>query len=1030
MALQAASRRLASGMRFAPLCVASQRLIQGLAPKDQQPKAVPLSKLKDSFLDGTSSTYLEELEERYRADPSSVDKTWASFFRSLESGVKPEAVAEAFHAFEQGSQIQPLTAAAVSNQSIQESMRLLLLVRAYQVNGHYMAKLDPLGLEKRPMPPELDPALYGFTDKDLDREFFLGTWRMSGFLSEERPIRTLREILNRLQDTYCSAVGYEYMHITDRDRCNWLRERIETPEHEDWPKQRKLHTLDRLGWSEMFESFLANKYAAAKRFGLEGAESLIPGMKALIDRSADSGVQEICIGMPHRGRLNVLANVVRKPMKQIFSEFTGHMPTPLGDSYFGTGDVKYHLGTSYDRPTVSGKRVHLSLLANPSHLEAVDPVVLGKVRAKQYYSDDPTGTKNLGILLHGDGSFAGQGVVYETLDMSGLPEYSVGGTVHIVVNNQVAFTTDPKKGRSSPYCTDVAKALNAPIFHVNGDDAEAVVRVHELAADWRAKWKSDVVIDLVCYRRYGHNEIDEPSFTQPLMYQVIKRKPNVFEIYKQKLLDEGAVTEDEVKQLSDRVLSILQTEFEQAKDYKPEARDWLSSYWKGFMSPHQQARIRNTGVPMDFLKEVGMAITTLPPELTPHRQVKKVYDARRQVVESGEGVDWGFAEALAFGTLLSEGNHVRLSGQDVERGTFSHRHAVVHDQKTGEKYTPLQHVFSGQKPGQFTVSNSNLSEFGVLGFELGYSLENPNSLVLWEAQFGDFANGAQVIFDQFISSGEAKWLRQNGLVCLLPHGYDGQGPEHSSARLERFLQMTEEDPYSMPEIDEKKWFAGGHLGSQTQRINWQIVNCTTPANYFHVLRRQIHRQFRKPLIVMSPKNLLRLPAAKSALWEFDDIPDDKGIQGVRFKRLIMDNSATDRSPNPPKEEGFKRLVMCSGKVYYELAAERAKEGKEAEVALVRIEQLAPFPYDLVTRELRRYPNAEVMWCQEEPMNMGAYTHVCPRLETCMRAEGREVPEHIPYGGRRPSAATATGFGDVHAQEQARLIKEALDVQRS
>lgn len=946
-------------------------------------------------------------------------------------GVSAEAVAEAYDAWERGEVASPLAAAAVSNQTIQESQRLLLLVRSYQVLGHYAAKLDPLGLDGRPPPQELDPSFYGFTDKDLDRQFFLGTWNQEGFLSESRPVRTLREILTRLQETYTGSIGYEYMHIPDRDRCNWIRARIETAEPPLYSTEKKLNILDRLTWSEMFESFLANKYTAAKRFGLEGCESLIPGMKALIDTSAEMGVESVVIGMPHRGRLNVLANVMRKPMEQVFAEFAGRTPgrDDRGDTYTGSGDVKYHLGTSYDRPTLSGRRIHLSLLANPSHLEAVNTVCLGKVRAKQYYSEDATRIKNLPILIHGDGAFAGQGIVYETLDMSGLPDYEVGGTVHLVVNNQVAFTTDPRKSRSSPYCTDVAKALNAPVFHVNGDDAEAVVRVCELAAEWRQTWHSDVVIDLIGYRRHGHNEIDEPMFTQPLMYQRIKRHKNPHQVYMDKLLSEGSVTKDQVRSTSDRVQELLHHSFEAAKDYKPKRTDWLSSVWEGFMSPHQHSRIRNTGVAMDLLKEVGAAITTFPEGFTPHRQIAKVYESRRAMVDSPDGlVDWGMAEALAFGTLLCEGNHVRLSGQDVERGTFSHRHAVLHDQKTGATFTPLGHVYKGQRPSQFTVSNSSLSEYGVLGFEMGYSLENPNSLVMWEAQFGDFANGAQIIFDQFLSSGEAKWLRQNGLVVLLPHGYDGQGPEHSSGRMERFLQMVDEDPYQLPTIDEKHWFTGGHLGSQIQSVNWQVVNATTPANYFHVLRRQIHRQFRKPLIIFTPKNLLRHPLARSPLSEFDDKPDDKGIEGVRFKRVIMDERATDRSPNPPTEPGVKRLVLCTGKVYYELAAERARRGHGEKVAIVRVEQLAPFPYDLLMREMRRYPEADVLWAQEEPMNMGAYLHVQPRLQRCLEAVGREVPLRIKYAGRPAMASTATGYGEVHAHEQSALISTALDVE--
>ena len=632
--------------------------------------------------------------------------------------------------------------------------------------------------------------------------------------------------------------------------------------------------------------------------------------------------------------------------------------------------------------------------------------------------------------MHGDGAFAGQGIVYETLDMSGLPDYTVGGTVHVVVNNQVAFTTDPKESRSSPYCTDVAKALNAPVFHVNGDDAEAVVRVFELAAEWRNTFHSDVVIDLIGYRRYGHNEIDEPMFTQPLMYQRIRAHKNPQQLYSDRLLSEGSVSKDQIKSIVDKVQKTLHDNFNSAKDYKPSVSEWLSSVWKGFMSPSQHSRIRNTGVPLSLLKEIGETITTIPEGFTPHRQIAKVYETRKRMIsDDNEPIDWATAEALAFATLICEGNHVRLSGQDVERGTFSHRHAVIHDQKTGKTYTPLSNVLKDQEKSQFTVSNSSLSEYGVLGFELGYALENPNSLVLWEAQFGDFANGAQIIFDQFVSSGEAKWLRQNGLTVLLPHGYEGQGPEHSSARIERYLQMVDEDPYEVPTIDEEHWFTGGHLGSQIQSVNMQVVNATTPANYFHVLRRQIHRQFRKPLIIFTPKNLLRLPEARSPLFEFDDEADDKYIKGARFKRLIMDEGETDRSPSPPPKPDVKRLVMCSGKLYYEIALERNKRGLQSDVAIVRVEQLAPFPFDLVGREIRRYPNAEIVWCQVEPMNMGAYAHIQPRLLKCIEVErGRDsTPLRIPYSGRKAMAATSTGFASVHAAEQAQLIDSALSV---
>lgn len=960
------------------------------------PRAVPLSRLTDNFLDGTSSVYLEELQRAWEVDPQSVDESWDNFFRNFVG--------------------QASTSPGISGQTIQESMRLLLLVRAYQVNGHMKAKLDPLGLEEREIPVDLDPALYGFTEADLDREFFLGVWRMSGFLSENRPVQTLRSILNRLEQAYCGTIGYEYMHIPDRDKCNWLREKIETVTPRGYNAERRLVMLDRLIWSTQFENFLATKWTAAKRFGLEGAETLIPGMKEMFDRSADMGVESIVIGMSHRGRLNVLGNVVRKPLRQIFSEFSGGTKPAAGEfgSYTGTGDVKYHLGTSYDRPTRGGKRIHLSLVANPSHLEAVDPVVVGKTRAKQYYSNDKERKKNLAILIHGDGSFAGQGVVYETLHLSALPNYTTGGTIHMVVNNQVAFTTDPMSGRSSQYCTDVAKALNAPIFHVNGDDLEAVVHACELAAEWRQTFQSDVVVDIVCYRRFGHNEIDEPSFTQPKMYKVIRNHPQALDLYEKQLIEMGQLSKEEIDALHKKVNSILNEEFISSKEYVPNRRDWLAAYWAGFKSPEQLSRIRNTGVKPEILKNVGKAITSIPETFKPHRAVKRVYDQRAQMIETGEGVDWAVGEALAFATLLVEGNHVRLSGQDVERGTFSHRHSVLHDQETGERYCPLDHVIMNQPEEMFTVSNSSLSEFGVLGFELGYSMENPNSLVLWEAQFGDFANGAQVIFDQFISSGESKWLRQSGLVVLLPHGYDGQGPEHSSARLERYLQMSDDNPFVIPEMDPT-------LRTQIQQCNWQIVNVTTPANYFHVLRRQINRDFRKPLIVMSPKNLLRHKDCKSNLSEFDDVQGHPGFdkQGTRFKRLIK-----DQNDHSDLEEGIKRLILCSGKIYYELDEERQRLQRK-DVAICRVEQLCPFPYDLVQRELKRYPNAEIVWCQEEPMNMGAYSYITPRLTTAMTALGRGKYEDIKYVGRAPSAATATGFSQLHVKEQREVVETAL-----
>ena len=992
----------------------------------------PNAAMQDDFLSGTSAAYLESLEDNFRADPGSVPPSWAAFLRQMDSGVTGAELSEMYSAARGGA--APVAASfaqsgAMNSQTIQESMRLLLLVRAYQVNGHSMSTLDPLNLDVKATPVELDPALYGFTEADLDREFFIGTWRMKGFLSEDNPVQTLRQILRRLRETYCGNIGYEYMHIQDRDQCNWLRERIETQRAEPYSKERKKVLLDRLAWSDLFENFLSNKYTAAKRFGLEGCETLIPGFKEAIDKASELGVESLTIGMPHRGRLNVLANVVRKPLQSIFNEFkAGPKPsgqaTEGGSQYTGSGDVKYHLGTSYDRPTLRGGRMHLSLVANPSHLEAVNTVVIGKTRAKQFYEDDGERSKHMAVLLHGDGAFSGQGIVYETLDMSQLPEYTIGGTLHVVVNNQVAFTTDPKYSRSSPYCTDVAKGINIPVFHVNGDDAEAVAKVMELAVEWRQKWKSDVVVDIVCYRKHGHNEIDEPMFTQPVMYKTIKKQESALDKYSRELIADDTFSPDEIAGVKQAVLDTLEKEFADSASYVPKPRDWLASHWQGFKGPDQLSKIKQTGVKMETLRSVGEAITAIPAGFAPHRVVKRVYDARRKMIETGEGVDWAMAEALAFGTLLEEGNHVRLSGQDVERGTFSHRHALLHDQNTGARCVPLRSVYGDSKhPNFFTVSNSSLSEFGVLGFELGYSLENPNSLVMWEAQFGDFANSAQIIIDQFISSGEAKWLRQTGLTLLLPHGYDGQGPEHSSCRVERYLQMSDEDPTRIPTDMSLE------TRSQIQEHNWQICNVTTPANYFHLLRRQVHREFRKPLIVVSPKNLLRHPKCVSPLSDFDDEEMSQTEQGIRFKRLIMDKTATSRAKDDtlPIERDVRRVVFCTGKVYYELDAEREAMGAEADVKIVRVEQLSPFPWDLVERELRRYPNAEPVWCQEEPMNMGAYSHVAPRFVTLFKQDKISRPlDALRYAGRAPAASTATGYGTVHAEEQVGLVKEALN----
>ncbi|CAL4975056.1 unnamed protein product [Urochloa decumbens] len=917
---------------------------------------------------------------------------------------------------------QHASASAVAgSQTVQESAQLLQLVTDFQTHGHTMAKLDPLGLD---VPDDLDLSLYRFTDADLDRKFLLGFSTTPGFLSDDDvPVVTLREILRKLRHAYCGAVGYEYMHVPDRATCEWLRDRIETTGtgngNNPNEKNRRLVTLESLVRATLFENFLATRLPGSKRYGIDGGEALIPGVEALLDRAAELGVEGVVMGTSHRGRLNLMANVLGRPVSQIISELTVGPRPAQGDTagpiFTGTGELYLQQGVSCDRPARgSNSNVHVSLVAHPCHLEAVDPVVMGKTRAKQFYSGDVGGAKTMSVLVHGDGAFTGQGVVYETLNLSALKNYTTGGTVHLVLNNRVAATTDPSAGtgRSSRYCTDVARALGAPVFHVNADDVEAVVRVCRLAAEWRQAFRSDVVVDLVCYRRFGHNEVDDPTLTLPKMYKVIKNHPSSLNLYEQKLLRTGEVSNEDLRTIHDKVNMFLNEEFAKSKDFVLNKRDWLSASWTGFKPPEQISRVFDTGVKQDKLKFVGRAITKLPVNFKPHKAVQKLYEQRVRMIETGEGIDWAFAEALAFATLLEEGNHVRLSGQDVERGNFNQRHAILHDQETGSRYCPFDQVVMNQNEGLFTVSNSLLSEYAVLGFEMGYSMENPNSLVLWEAQFGDFANCAQVIFDQFLSCAEARWLRQTGLVVLLPHGYDGQGPDHSGAHLERFLQMCNDNPFIIPEMEPT-------LNRQIQECNWQVVNVTTPANYFHVLRRQIHREFRKPLIVMAPKNLLWHKDCKSNIVEFEG---HQGFDnhGTRFKRLIED-------PNNHRstEESVKRLILCSGKVYYELDDERKNSGR-TDVAICRVEQLCPFPYDLVQRELKRYPNAEIVWCQEEPMNMGAYSYVSPRLHTATRALGRGSFEDIKYVGRAPSASAATGFPSVHAQEQSQLLKKALE----
>jgi len=1002
------------------------------------------AKSSESFLSGASSLYAESMLEMYENDPNSVPESWRLYFEGIdgnEQSVDDLTFNQPTIVLSSGKLKGQQSNAGVSTLP-SDSLGVAHLIRAYQVNGHRSANVDPLGLYTndafpyRPgnarSPADLsDDGLFADTltvgfhgfdpEKDLDRELnFKGvhTGGNKGFLEDltNMPGKvTLRKVVERLRETYCRTIGVEYMHIGSTQQCNWIRERVEHPDFLKCDKEKRVHIFERLCFADTFENFLASKFNTTKRFGLDGGEAIVPAMKDAIDRASELGAHSFIIGMPHRGRLNVLANVMRKPMTTIFSEFSG---THYDEDYHtkglkdwgSAGDVKYHMGSSMDRTYPDGRKIHLSLVANPSHLECVNPVVIGKARAKQFYcGNTEEDVRNVvPILLHGDAAFAGQGVVYETMQMAGVDDFNVGGTIHVIVNNQIGYTTNPINSRSTPYASDLGKAFNCPIFHVNGDDPIAVSRALETAVEWRHEWGTDIIIDMICYRRLGHNEMDQPMFTQPKLYKAITRHPPTLNVYEKRLIEEGTMTKEEAKEIRDFTMQSYETDYEASKSYQPKMEDWLSSRWTGFKSPRQHSRIRPTGVDLDVLRLIGRKAGEVPDGFKLHRQMGKIFKARQAMAESGTNIDWGTAEAMAFGSLLLEGNHVRLTGQDVQRGTFSHRHAVVKCQETDQEYTPLNslaRVLSMSAPleeltlpdtqAQLTVRNSILSEFAVLGFEHGYSLENPNALVLWEAQFGDFVNGAQVMLDQFIAAGEDKWLRQSGLVMLLPHGYDGAGAEHSSCRVERYLQMVEEDPHHIPPM-------GRDERTQIQKSNWQIINCSTPANYFHCLRRQIHRDFRKPMVVVAPKNLLRNKRAVSSL-------EDMG-PGTIFYRAY-DETDENISNNPGN---VKTLVFCTGQIYYELVGEREKLGRD-DVAIVRLEQIAPFAFDKVAKFCAKYDNAEVVWAQQEPKNMGAYSYVTPRIMTATR-ELNKLEKRPRYVGRMVSSAPATGMAKIHKKE--------------
>jgi 2-oxoglutarate dehydrogenase E1 component len=947
---------------------------------------------------GANLAYLADLYARWVADPQSVDASFADLFAALGDDARavlsdsagaswaprhfdvsePEPAKPAA----KGAKPAPAPAAAGPSQAdiraaTKDSLRALMMIRTYRVRGHLEARLDPLGLQVPKPHPELDPSTYGFGEADMDWPVFID--HVLGFETA-----TPRQILQTLRRSYCGPIGVEFMHIQDPEQKSWIQRRVEgAPWATAFEGETKKTILRQLTEAEGLEVFCQKRFVGTKRFGLEGGEVTIPAVQTIIETAAKAGVTEIAIGMSHRGRLNTLVNVVKKPYTQLFSEFGGQSFKP--DDVQGSGDVKYHLGTSTDIE-IAGRQVHLSLQPNPSHLEAVDPVVVGKVRARQDMAGDTHGRHSvMGIVMHGDAAFAGQGLVYETLAMSQLIGYRTGGTVHVVTNNQIGFTTVPAHAYSGLYCTDIAKSIQAPILHVNGDNPEAVVWCSRFAAEFRQEFSTDIVLDIVCYRRHGHNETDEPAFTQPIMYKAIRDLKTTRTLYAEKLLAEGVLTEGEAQGIWDEFAAKLEAAYEAAKQYKPNKADWLEGHWSGLTQPDNQAEWTNepTAVEPDALKRIGGAISQVPESFNVNPKIARQLEAKRTAIESGEGIDWATGEALAYGSLLLEGHRVRLSGEDCQRGTFSQRHAVLIDQVNQDEYTPLNNIAPEQ--AKIEIYNSLLSEAGVLGFEYGYTLADPRTLVLWEAQFGDFANGAQVIIDQFLASGETKWLRMSGLVLLLPHGYEGQGPEHSSARLERYLQLCAER-------------------------NMQVGNLTTPANYFHALRRQLKRNFRKPLVLMTPKSLLRHKLAVSPLADFTN--------GSKFRVVIgeIDPIAPDRE--------VKRVVLCTGKVYYDLLEERRRRGT-GEVAIVRVEQLYPFPEISLPRELAKYPHAEVVWCQEEPENMGAWSFVDRKIEAVLAALGSN--KRPRFVGRIAAASPATGLAKTHAAEQAALVSEALTV---
>ena len=955
---------------------------------------------KTSFLQGSNGPFIKDLYLKYLSNPESVPESWVEFFDGLgedQDAIKKEILGPSWAPRKNNNLEKNILnknfvdkrqsenngfSALNENTELEKrrSIKAIAMIRAYRIRGHLIANLDPLEIMERKYLEELHPSDHGFKKEDYDKKIFLHSYMDRGY-------STINEIIPFLKKIYCSTIGVEYMHISNPVEKKWFRERMEKKENQlNFTTNGKKFILQKLIQAEGFEKFLAVKFVGTKRFGLDGAESLMPALEQIIKRGGHLGVKEVKIGMPHRGRLNVLANLLQKSYKRIFNEFAGEFNTNSIDS---TGDVKYHLGASSNRE-FDGNLVHISLTDNPSHLEAVNPVVLGQTRAKQFFHKDKKREKVVPVLLHGDAAFAGQGVVAECFAMSGLPGHNIGGTIHIIVNNQIGFTTNPKFARSSPYPSDLAKMVDSPILHCNGDDPEAVVHCARIAIEFRQKFNKDVVIDMICYRRFGHNEGDEPSFTQPLMYKKIKQHPTTLNVYGNKLIKEGTISKEEFNKMKKDFRNLLDEQFRTAKSYKPKL-EWYEGVWSRFKPEPGKDKRGVTGVSIDKIKKIGEKITNIPKDFLVHPTIRKIFENKKKMFQSGKGFDWSTAEQLAFATLLEEGYPVRLSGQDSGRGTFSQRHSVLRDQNTNKYYTPLNNI--SQKQKRFEVIDSLLSEFAVLGFEHGYALSEPTTLVVWEAQFGDFANGAQVIIDQFVASGERKWSRASGLVMLLPHGYEGQGPEHSSARLERFLQLCAQE-------------------------NIQVINCTTPANYFHALRRQMHREFRKPLIIMTPKSLLRNKRCVSNIEDF--------TKKNSFHRVLPDLSEIKNYGliKLRKDKKIEKVIMCSGKIYFDLVEAREKI-KNDNVYIVRIEQLYPFPVKTLAQELKRFrKKAKFYWCQEEPQNMGAWNSARNYIQWTLdhiKAENRDVN----YIGRKPAASPATGYLKKHLAQQKEIIEKVL-----